>query len=261
MSDIRLYVFQTGSLICKYHDIYLNQGIGQDFEIPVPWYLITHPRGNVVIDGGIPAACLPDAHAHWGIAADFFKPILAPGETCRAQAQAIGIAPESVRFVILSHLHLDHTGAIGQFPNATHIVQRQEFEYALAPDWFCAAGFIRADFDRPELSWRFLDKAWGDFYDLYGDGAITCIRSPGHTLGHQSFLVKTPRHSVLLAVDAADTMDHWEERALPGALASVVDTVRSVRKLRLVRDRADALVITGHDPKHWPEIIKAPDFY
>ncbi|WP_158811792.1 N-acyl homoserine lactonase AttM [Beijerinckia sp. L45] len=261
MSDIRLTIFQTGTLRCKYHDVYLNQGIGQDFEIPVPWYLITHPRGNVVIDGGIPSGCVQDPKAYWGVAADYFWPQVGANEHCLAQIDAAGVDPASVTTVLLSHLHLDHTGAIGRFPNATHVVQRTEFEYALAPDWFCAAGFIRADFDRPELKWRLLEGAWGDFYDLYGDGSIICIRTPGHTLGHQSFLITTPRNRVLLAVDAADTMDHWEERALPGAVASVVDAVRSVRKLHAVRERADALVVAGHDSKQFASLKTAPDFY
>lgn len=258
MSGIGLYLFQTGSLGVKRHDVYLNQGIGEDFEIPVPWYLITHPRGNVVVDGGIPAICATDAAGHWGATAQFFVPHVAPGEDCRSQMQAAGFDPADVKIVLLSHLHLDHTGAIGQFPGARHVVQRREIEYALAPDWFCAGGFIRADFDRPDLDWLLLEDAWGDFYDLYGDGAITCIRTPGHTLGHQSFLVRSDEGATILAVDAADTMDHWGERALPGAVASVVDAVRSVKKLRAVRDRTDARVITGHDPELWATLRKAP---
>lgn len=261
MTDVRLHMFRTGSLGCRYQDVYLNQGLGQPFEIPVPWYLITHPRGNVVIDGGIPLEAVTDAKRHWGAIAEIFQPRVPESETCAAQVAAAGFTPDSVKTVLLSHLHLDHTGAIGRFPGAIHVVQRRDLEYALAPDWFCAGAFVRADFDRPDLKWRLLEESWGDFYDLYGDGTIICIRTPGHTVGHQSFLVTTPRGSVLLAVDAADTLDHWQERALPGAVASVVDTVRSVRKLHAVAERADALIVTGHDPVQWRGIRMAPDFY
>ena len=261
MTDVRLYMFRTGSLRCKYHHVYLNEGMGQDFEIPVPWYLVTHPRGNVVIDGGIAREAARDARERWGAVAEVFQPLLDESETCLAQVVAMGVDPASVKVVLLSHLHLDHTGAIGRFPEATHVVQRAELEYALAPDWFCAGAFVRADFDRPDLRWSLLEGAWGDFHDLYGDGAITCIRTPGHTVGHQSFLIRTERGPVLLAVDAADTRDHWEERALPGAVASVVDAVRSVRKLQTVVLRSGATVITGHDPAQWREIRMAPAFY
>ena len=163
--------------------------------------------------------------------------------------------------IVVSHLHLDHTGAIGVFPNARHVVQRAALDYALAPDWFCAAAFVRADFDRPGLDWCLLDEAWGDFFDLYGDGAITCLRSPGHTVGHQSFLVRTARGATLLAIDAADTMDHWEDRALPGAVTSVTEAVRSVAKLRAVAARAQARVVPGHDPVLWPTLAQSPAFY
>lgn len=66
MSDIRLYMFQSGYQRCKYHDIRMNQGEGSDYIIPVPWFLLTHPQGNVVIDGGLAVEGLKDPRAYWG---------------------------------------------------------------------------------------------------------------------------------------------------------------------------------------------------
>lgn len=66
---------------------------------------------------------------------------------------------------------------------------------------------------------------------------------------------------MLLTVDAAYTTDHWEEKALPGFLASTVDTVRSVQKLRHLAERTKAQVVTGHDPDAWPGFRKAPEYY
>jgi glyoxylase-like metal-dependent hydrolase (beta-lactamase superfamily II) len=71
-----------------------------------------------------------------------------------------------------------------RFPNAIHIVQRVEYEYALAPDWCAAEGYIRKDFDRPGLHWFFLEGLATDFYDLFGDGTIKLIFTPGHATGH-----------------------------------------------------------------------------
>ena len=262
MTDIRLYMFDTGILKCKYHDIYLNQGGDSDLDIPVPFFLITHPKGNVVVDGGTPVECATDPMGHWGKVAEFFTPVLTPEQGCVAQVEKLGVAPESVRYVVLSHLHLDHVGAVGRFPNATHVVQRTEYEYAFTPDWFAVLAYVRKDFDDPSLKWLLLEDAWGDFYDLYGDGSIILIRSPGHTCGHQSILVRTSAgQHVLLAVDAADTLEHWEERALPGALHSTIDAVRSVKKLRAVQAKTDALVIAGHDGTQWESLRKAPEFY
>jgi len=60
-------------------------------------------------------------------------------------------------FLLQSHLHLDHSGGIGRFPNATHVVQRKEYDYAFNPDWFAKAAYIRQDFDKPNLKWKFLE--------------------------------------------------------------------------------------------------------
>lgn len=262
MGKIRLYMLQSGTQRCKVHDIKMNQGNGADYEIPVPWFLLIHPKGNIVIDGGLAAEGLADPRAYWGDTVDFYQPVMMECQGCVAQLASLGLAPEDVRFVVLSHLHSDHTGAIGRFPNATHIVQRREYEYAFAPDWFAAGAYARSDFDRPGLKWTFLEGDSTDHYDPYDDGVLRMVFTPGHTLGHQSFLVTLPNSgSILLAADAAYTFDHWNEKALPGLMASAVDTVRSVRKLRALAERVGAAVVTGHDPEAWPIFKQAPVFY
>ena len=139
---------------------------------------------------------------------------------------------------------------------------RSEYEYAFTPDWFAAGGYIRKDFDKPGLKWQFLNGELTDGYDLYGDGVIRMIFTPGHAPGHQSFLISLPSgEKLLLTVDAAYTLDHWNEQALPGFLASTVDTVRSAQKLRALADHEGATVVTGHDPDAWATFRHAPEFY
>ncbi|MDE1147718.1 MAG: N-acyl homoserine lactonase family protein [Azospirillaceae bacterium] len=262
MSDIRLYMFQSGTQRCKAHDIRMNQGDGASYEIPVPWFLLTHPQGNVVLDGGLAAEGLANPRAYWGDAVDQYQPVMTPSQGCVAQLAALGLAPADIRYVALSHLHSDHTGAIGRFPGATHIVQRREHEYAFAPDWFAAGAYARRDFDRPDLDWRFLEGEATDGHDVLGDGTLRLVFTPGHSVGHQSFLVTLPRSGAfLLAVDAVYTLDHWHEKALPGFLASAVDTVRSVRKLHAVMERTGATLVPGHDPDVWPRFRLAPGYY
>jgi N-acyl homoserine lactone hydrolase len=188
----------------------------------VPWFLVTHPRGNVVIDGGNAAECAIDAAGHWGAIFDVYRPAMTPEQACVPALRDAGFDPVDVAYILQSHLHLDHTGAIGaidEFPNARVLVTRAEYEYAYAPDWFAAGAYIRADYDKPGVPW------------------------------------------VLLTVDAAYTTDHWEERALPGFLASAVDAARSVRKLRRIAERSGSTVVTGHDPVAWPGFRHAPEFY
>ena len=261
-SGIELHMFQTGTLRTKTKYIKMNQG-EEAYEIPVPWFLIKHPQGNVVIDGGNAIEAAIDKRGHWGAVVDAYDPIMQVSENCVDQLKLVDVSPQSVRFVVQSHLHLDHTGAIGRFPKAMHIVQRAEYDYAFKPHWFSAGAYIRADFDRPGLNWKFLGGEYTDNYDLFGDGTVRMIFTPGHSPGHQSFLVTLPKTGpVLLTIDAAYTMDHWENKALPGLVVSSADAADSVAKLRKIAADTGAMVVTGHDPVTWEGFRTAPhDFY
>lgn len=259
MSDeIRLYFFQTGRIRQK--EVNIKLGAGQDeFFTPIPWFLITHPRGNVVIDGGIAVEAAIDPKAHWGAVADVYYPFMEPEEGCVNRMKQNGFDPADVKYVIHSHLHLDHTGAIGNFPNATHIVQKKEYEYAFSADWFAAGGYIMNDITKPGVKWDLIEE---DGLDLYGDGVIQLYKSPGHSPGHQSIMVRLPNTGpVLLVIDAAYTFDHWDNKCLPGFLTSAVETAASVGKLRRIAEREQAMVVTGHDPDAWPSFKKAPAYY
>ncbi len=261
-SGIELHMFQTGTLRTKTKYIKMNQGEG-DFEIPVPWFLIKHPQGNVVIDGGNAVEAAIDKRGHWGAVVDAYDPVMPVSENCVDQLKMVGVSAQDVRYVVQSHLHLDHTGAIGRFPKAQHIVQRSEYEYAFKPHWFSAGAYIRADFDRPGLNWKFLGGEFTDNFDLFGDGTVRMIFTPGHSPGHQSFLITLPESGpILLTIDAAYTVDHWENRALPGLVTSSMQAADSVAKLRRIAKDTNAMVVTGHDPVTWPSFRKSPqDFY
>ncbi|MDO6725111.1 N-acyl homoserine lactonase family protein [Celeribacter halophilus] len=262
MTDIRLYMFQTGHLNLKVHNIKMNEGNGADYRIPVPFFLLTHPKGHTLIDGGIAVEAARDPAKYWGPVSEVFKIEMDESEGCIEQIEKLGIKPEDIRFALFSHLHLDHTGSVGRIPTATHIVQRSEFEYAKNPDWYAAGAYIRDDIDRSDINWHFLEGVEDDFYDVYGDGTLTTVFTPGHAPGHMSVMLNLPNTGpLLLTIDAAYTTDHWEERSLPGFVSSAVDAVRSVQKLRALADKTEAMVVTGHDPDEWSKLKKAPDFY
>ncbi len=261
-NGIELHMFQTGTLKTKTKYIKMNQG-DDPFEIPVPWFLLKHPQGNVVIDGGNAVEAAIDKRGHWGAVVDAYDPVMELSDNCVDQLRLVGVMPGDVRFVVQSHLHLDHTGAIGRFPKAQHIVQRAEYDYAYAPHWFAKGAYIRADFDRPGLNWKFLGGEFTDHYDLFGDGVLKMIFTPGHSPGHQSFLVTLPKSGpILLTIDAAYTVDHWNNMALPGLVTSSTQAADSVAKLHKIAKETSAMVVTGHDPQDWVRFHKAPaDFY
>jgi glyoxylase-like metal-dependent hydrolase (beta-lactamase superfamily II) len=231
----------------------------------VPWYLISHPSGNVVIDGGNAPAVAADPVAHLGAElTEVWWPRMTPAQAVLPELERIDMSPSSVRWILQSHLHVDHTGAVSvaeRLPNAQVLVTRKEFEYAHHPDWFMKNSYIKADFNDPRINWVLLEDS-DDGYDVFGDGVLRCWQSPGHSPGHQSFTV-TLRDSgtFLLVGDAAYTMDHWNEKALPGGMTSALEVARSVRKLRRIASRERATVVTGHDPEEWPAFKLAPLFY
>ncbi|WP_428030017.1 AttM family quorum-quenching N-acyl homoserine lactonase [Ancylobacter sp.] len=257
--DIRLYFFQTGRIRQKEVDIKLGYG-QEDFFTPIPWFFITHPRGNVVIDGGTAVEAALDPEGHWGELTNKYYPLMDPEDGCVNRLKQAGFDPADVKYVIHSHLHLDHTGACGNFPNAKHIVQRREYEWAFSADWYMKLGYVMKDILKPGIQWEFLEDE--DGFDLYGDGVIQTYQSPGHSPGHQSIMVRLPNSGpILLAIDAAYTFEHWNDKCLPGALTSAIEVAASVRKLRRLAERENAMVVPGHDPDSWPSFKKAPHFY
>jgi glyoxylase-like metal-dependent hydrolase (beta-lactamase superfamily II) len=262
--DIRLYLFDSGYVRLPLNFVKLHQ-IGEPaFAIPIPWYVITHPKGNVVIDGGNPPVIAVDPRAHWGAFLDLATPEMTPEQACIPALELAGIDPASIRWVVQSHLHGDHTGAVAvieQVPNAQVLVTRAEHEYAHAPDWFAALAYVQADYVKPGVPWVFLDER-DDGYDLFGDRTVLCWMTPGHSPGHMSFEVNLPSGSTcLLACDAVPTQDHWDEKALPAVTTSMVEAARSVRRLRRIAEQTDAMVVFGHDPDPWPGLRHPPEYY
>src|SRR6202035_1413081 len=142
---------------------------------PVPFYLLRHPEGVVVVDGGNPLAVARDPREHWGPLADVFEVHMTEAQHCAAQLETLGVAPSEVTHVVQTHLHIDHTGALGHFPAAVVVVHARELEAARAADDPMQSGYVRADYDRPELRWQTVD---GDT-DLFGDGVLRLLQTPG----------------------------------------------------------------------------------
>jgi glyoxylase-like metal-dependent hydrolase (beta-lactamase superfamily II) len=263
--DIRLYLFEGGSLEVLLRNARLGAGVGNEMIMtPVTWALLTHPRGNVIIDGGNAPEVAVDARKHWGKILDFSNSFMTPEQAVLPSLERVGVDPASIRWVVQSHLHLDHTGAVAiidRLPNAEVLVTRTEYEWAHAPDSIAEIGYCMKDYVKPGIPWMLLEDS-EDGYDLFGDGTLRCWWTPGHSPGHMSFEVHLPSGAAfVLTVDAANTIDHLNEKALPGFLISAPDTLRSVRRLRRIAWRAQATVVAGHDPDQWPTLKHAPEYY
>ena len=130
------------------------------------------------------------------------------------------------------------------------------------PDFFQAGAYIRADFDKSHLNWHFLEGYRDDFYDVFGNGKLRIVFTPGHSPGHQSLLVNLEKWSpTLLTGDSVYTEEILEEDVLPGLVYSPADAVKSIKKMRDLRRVNGARIITGHDPVAWVKFNLAPACY
>lgn len=252
--DLAVHIIDGGTMVVPRQGIFQNGG-PEDLVIPVPSFLIRHPKGHVVFEGGNQLDVAADPRGYWGPIADVFKVHMEPEQHVRAQVEALDVDPEEVRYVIVSHLHLDHTGSIGHFPNAEFLIHRKEWEYAHGPEWFSAAVYMPQDFDRP-TKWTYLDldEAVPE-YDLYGDGTIKIVFTPGHSHGHMSVVAGLQKEPLILAGDAIDAQAHYDEEVMPGWYVDGSAVVRSLARLKGHQERlGGALVIYGHDIEQWPSL-------
>jgi glyoxylase-like metal-dependent hydrolase (beta-lactamase superfamily II) len=253
MAETTLRLFEAGTLSLQHQMVYLK-GECREITIPIPFFLVEHPEGNLLFDGGLQLEACTDPEGYFGEhILTVMKPRVAEDQHVLAQLEAVGVEPGSIRYVVQSHLHFDHAGAVGHFPEAEFLVHRREHEYAYDPHWF-VDGYKRSDFDRPRVRWREVDLGHENpELDLYGDGAVRLIFTPGHSPGLLSMLVELPDTGpVILAGDAADTAAHYHHRAMPGLYVDGAEVVRSIDRLhRLETESGCSLVIFGHDLEQW----------
>src|SRR5215213_1860460 len=122
--DLRLYFFSCGSLKTTMENIKMNEGLGELYEVPVPFFLITHPRGNVLFDGGNALEVGQDAREHWGAVVDVYEPVMTEGGFGGSRLQGMGVGRAGVGCGVQAQLHLDRAGGVGRLPNAQYVVQR-----------------------------------------------------------------------------------------------------------------------------------------
>ncbi len=258
---MRLYMFEAGMLKSQKHFFTLNQGVGDEFDVPVPFFLIDHPKGKVLFDTGNAFETVHNKEEHWGGILAAYDPVMSEEQWCVNAIKKIGVSPEDIKYVILSHLHLDHAGGVGHFPNARYVVQRDELHFAYVPDPYMKGAYIRKDFDK-DVDWLILEGWQDNKFDLFGDGSIIIYFTPGHTPGHQSILVNLPNSGpMFFAADSCYTQENLKNGTLPGLMWNAEETVRSVNTMRHLADACGVKIVVGHDPESWKSVKQAPEYY
>jgi N-acyl homoserine lactone hydrolase len=223
----------------------VNEGKSMDFVDNC--YLIKHSQGWFLWDTGIPDAVadMPNGLAPADPrAVTWHRP-----KKLAAQLEQLGVKPSDVKAMAISHTHPDHIGNVEMFPNAMLYVQKAEYE------WPGANNASRFKAEHP------VTKLEGD-RDIFGDGSLVILSTPGHTPGHQSLLVKLPKTGeVVLSGDAVHFKSNWENRGVPVNNFSKEETLASMQKIadRLKQDKATLWI--NHDKAQRDTLKMSPEFY
>lgn len=209
--------------------------------LPVNAWLVRHPRGSVLFDTGMPATFVGGSDRVTRISEEV-KVGFGAGDTVEAQLQTASLDPGRVDVVVVSHLHFDHVGGLSMIPNATLVIQRKEWEAGMAVSHDAETFHERKDYDLGHTL-RLIDGE----HDLFGDGALVCIPTPGHTVGHQSLRLRLATgQQLVLTADCCYFARTLDGGALPTFGHDLDEQQRSIARLRKLRDDGTT-IIPGHD--------------
>src|SRR3954469_8222038 len=191
----------------------INEGKSMDFVDSC--YLIKHAQGWFLWDTGVSdaVAAMPNGLAPADPKAVFWR----RPKTLAAQLDQLGVKPSDIKAMAISHTHPDHVGNVEMFPTTMLYVQKAEYE------WPGTNNAPRFKAEHP------VTKLEGD-HDVFRDGSVTILSTPGHTPGHQSLLVKLPKTGALvLSGDAVHFRSNWENRRVPAVNSDSGQTLTSMQ--------------------------------
>jgi glyoxylase-like metal-dependent hydrolase (beta-lactamase superfamily II) len=265
--EMKLYVFTSGALTLDKSII--QNGSSGKVTIPVGFFLIRHPKGDVLFDCGNNDKIITNPD-YWGPFVKALDPGRSPDIAIDAQLGKLGVKTSDIKYVILGHFHVDHAGNVGKFPDATFVYQRDEIKNAFWPAPGYATFFISDDFAwmRNSIGGGMANKVKaieldGDL-DLFGDRSIEIHRTVSHTPGSQMVIVRLPKHgSVVLTSDAVYLQENLDKNILPsiGSVYNPVGMLDAYAWVKRVRDVEGADIIYAHDPDTFKAHKQAPDFY
>lgn len=237
---------------------------GEAVRSPCLAYVVRHPAaGPILVDTGMHPDAASDLRRDFGIPMSLlFRHLRSAAEPFEEQLRGLGVEPLDVERVVMTHLHVDHTGGMRLLPRAEFVCSREE--WAAANGRFAALNGYASHHLPDEARMRLLEfrqdgQPFGPFtktLDLLGDGSVRLISTPGHTRGHLSVLLRLAGgRQALLVGDAAYTQRSIREEILPLFTKGDAAYLRSLREIKaFAESEPDAPVVPTHDPTAWQEL-------
>jgi len=252
----RMYVFNCGeSRVDDLSRWTPGVNVGKPWEFSANCYLIRHARGWMMWDSGIndKVAAMSEGFQRSKVAPRYRLP-----KPLRVALAEIHVDPAKVEHVAFSHTHGDHIGNANLFAGATLYIQEAEYDVAFGPLAATKWNFEVASYEK--LRANKTVKLNGD-HDVFGDGSVVIIATPGHTPGHQSLLVRLPKTGpVILSGDMVHLQDNWVHRRVPSFNFDREQSLRSMEKVAAIMQRTGAKLWINHDRAQSDTIPKAPAF-
>lgn len=247
---VRLYALDCGTLHLPDMAMFSDTGEydGRSGTLVSPCFVIRHPSGTLLWDTG-----LGDKLVGKGAVTVDGGVMMQMDRSLQSQLQTIGV--HNIDYLGFSHLHFDHTGNAGAFPNATWLVARKDLEAALGgPD-----PFINPD-DIPTQK-RVKKKLLDGDHDVFGDGSVRILRAEGHTPGHQVLLVRLAKGGpVILSGDLYHTRENRRYQRVPTFNDSRADTLASMNRIETLASNLGARIIIQHDPEEFAALPQVPGY-
>ena len=239
----RLYVLYCGDIALTDASSF-TPGASGPGALTVSCYLIKHQQGWLLWDTGIPDAIASMPNGQKSGAGNWTS-----RKTLVSQIVELGLKPSDITYLALSHSHGDHVGNVDAFAQATLVVQKAEYDWPL-PD------------GKPRFNpAQKVIKAEGD-HDIFGDGSVVLISTPGHSPGHQCLLVRLPKTgAVLLSGDAVHTRANWDSHRAPERNFNVSQSLASLDRMAAVIKENDGQLWIGHETSEVPLRKYAPAYY
>jgi glyoxylase-like metal-dependent hydrolase (beta-lactamase superfamily II) len=221
----------------------LLEGEAGNIRIPIPAYLIQHPKGVLVFDTGLHPGTIGDIEGHFASPTQTTE--LYEGQDIAARLRSVGVEPADVHYVVNSHLHFDHCGGNIQLPDATILLQRPEWE-AFNDEALKANGhYVTRHFDHGHPK-KLLDGE----HDVFGDGSVSCVPTYGHTAGHQSLQLRYGDREMLLTADSCYLCRSLEALHMPTFSYDRDSALEVMRRIQ-ARWHQGTHVVLGHEPAAW----------
>lgn len=249
---MRLYTLDCGLTEFKDADVFSDTGEyqGKYLALPTPCYLIQHGKDWLLWDTGLSDKLAAEPHGK-----EIFGGRFSVKRTLAAQLSALGLKPDDIRYVGISHLHFDHTGNLGLFPKSTFLIASEELTAARAKkppfgvDPASIAPLAKAKIETFELD-----------HDVFGDGTVTMLKTPGHTAGHRSLMLKLPKAGILLITgDLYHTHENYDKGLVP-RINQRADTLASMDRFAKIKASTNARVIIQHAPEDFAAMPAFPKY-